>query len=84
VIALDVARFIEPGAFAAEVDRHLGELRASAKLPGVERIRMPGEDRASRRAERSGNGVALPATLIKQLDDLAADLQLEPIGARQG
>ena len=43
---------------------------------------MPGEDRRKRRADRSVNGVTLPATLLKQLDELAASLKIEPLGAR--
>jgi LDH2 family malate/lactate/ureidoglycolate dehydrogenase len=82
VIALDVSRFISPQVFAAEMDRHLNELRASPTLPGFDQIRLPGEDRRKRRADRSVNGVALPATLIKQLDELAANLKLQPLGAR--
>jgi L-2-hydroxycarboxylate dehydrogenase (NAD+) len=82
VMALDVSRFISPQVFAAEMDRHLNELRASPTLPGFDKIRLPGEDRRKRRADRSVNGVALPATLIKQLDELAADLRLQPLGAR--
>jgi len=77
-----VSRFIEPRAFAAEMDRHLGELRDSPKLPGVDRIRMPGEDRRNRRAERSANGVVLSATLMKQLDDLAVELKIKPLAGR--
>jgi LDH2 family malate/lactate/ureidoglycolate dehydrogenase len=82
VIALDVSRFISPQVFAAEMDRQINELRASPTLPGFDKIRLPGEDRRKRRADRSVNGVALPATLIKQLDELAADLKLQPLGAR--
>src|SRR4029079_2659378 len=82
VVALDVSRFIAPDVFAAEMDRHLNELRASPTLPGFDRIRLPGEDRRKRRADRSVNGVALPGTLIKQLDELAANLKLQPLGAR--
>ena len=59
VIALDVARFIAPEMFAAEMDRHLGELRSSPTLPGVDAIRIPGEERRRRRLERSANGVQL-------------------------
>jgi LDH2 family malate/lactate/ureidoglycolate dehydrogenase len=43
---------------------------------------MPGEDRRNRRAERSANGVTLSATLMKQLDDLAADLKIGPLAGR--
>jgi L-2-hydroxycarboxylate dehydrogenase (NAD+) len=82
VIALDVARFVDPKVFAAEVDRHLGEFRSSPKLPGFDRIRMPGEDRRQRRAERSANGVVLPATLMKQLDELAAELKIGSLAGR--
>jgi LDH2 family malate/lactate/ureidoglycolate dehydrogenase len=82
VMALDVARFMAPETFAAEVDRQLDELRSSPKLPGVEAIRIPGEDRRRRRTERSKNGVTLPPILIKQLDELARKLKIAPLGRR--
>ena len=82
VVALDVSRFIPPQVFAAEMDRHLNDLRSSPTLPGFDQIRLPGEDRRKRRADRSVNGVALPATLIKQIDELAANLKITPLGAR--
>jgi len=82
VVAIDVKRFIPPGMFAAEMDRHLNDLRSSARLPGVDAIRLPGEDRRKRRDDRTRNGVALPAGLVKQLDDLAASLKIKPLGAR--
>jgi LDH2 family malate/lactate/ureidoglycolate dehydrogenase len=82
VVALDVARFLPPEMFGAEVDRHLNELRSSRRLPGVEAIRLPGEDRRRRRNDRAANGVALPAGLLKQLDELAANLKITPLAAR--
>lgn len=74
VIALDVERFAPYEAFTREVDRQVRELRASERLPGVETIRMPGEQRARRIRERTAEGVPLPAALLEQLDRLAADL----------
>ncbi len=82
VVAVDVARFIPPQTFVAEMDRHLKELRASARLPGVDAIRYPGEERQRRKDDRSKNGVALAAPLVKQLDELAASLKLKPLSAR--
>jgi len=82
VMALDVSRFLPPEVFAAEMDRQLNDLRSSPTLPGFDRIRLPGEDRQKRRAERMANGVALPATLMKQLDELAAKLDITPLGGR--
>ena len=32
--------------------------------------------------DRTRNGVALPASLVKQLDELAANLKIKPLGAR--
>jgi LDH2 family malate/lactate/ureidoglycolate dehydrogenase len=82
VIALDVSRFIAPDVFAAEMDRHIKDLASSPTLPGFGSIRLPGADRRKRRADRSANGVQLPAPLLKQLDELAARLKLQPLGER--
>jgi L-2-hydroxycarboxylate dehydrogenase (NAD+) len=82
VAAIDVKRFVPMETFGAEVDRHLAELRASKRLPGVERIRTPGEDRVRRRAARVRDGLALPLPLGKQLDELAATLGIAPLAGR--
>ena len=82
MIALDVARFLPPEVFAAEMDRHLQALRSSARLPGFEVIRHPGEERRRRKEERSKNGVTVAAGLIKQLDELATGLKVKTLGAR--
>jgi L-2-hydroxycarboxylate dehydrogenase (NAD+) len=82
VIALDIARFLPPAAFAAEVDRHVRDLAASRRLPGVDEIRIPGQGREARRADRQQNGIPLSPTLIKQLDDLAASLAIAPLKAQ--
>jgi LDH2 family malate/lactate/ureidoglycolate dehydrogenase len=82
VLALDIARFISPDLFAAEMERHLKDLRSSALLPGFDAIRIPGEERRRRRVERTANGVRLAAPLLKQLDTLAAELKIEPLPAR--
>jgi LDH2 family malate/lactate/ureidoglycolate dehydrogenase len=82
MVAIDVERFLPADVFAAAMDRHLNDLRSSARLPGVDAIRLPGEDRRRRRLERTTNGVALPVGLVKQLDELAASLQIKPLGTR--
>ena len=70
IIALDIARFIDPSLFATAVCAHLDELRASDRLPGVDHIRLPGEDRARRRRERSEGGIPIPPPLATVLDAL--------------
>jgi len=81
VVALDPARFQPLAQFKAEVDRHIRELRTSKTLPG-ESVRLPGEQRARRRADRLANGLALPAELMTQLDKLAAELGIKALGER--
>lgn len=80
ILALDIGRFIEPTLFAAGVNAHLDELRASAPLPGVEAIRLPGEERARRRAERARDGVPIPPALAEVLRKLGDRLKIEPLG----
>lgn len=82
LIAVDVARFLDPAEFHREVKRHLADLRASARLPGVERIRLPGDGRAARRRERLAQGVPIPPPLLAQLDRLAAETGVPPLAAR--
>jgi L-2-hydroxycarboxylate dehydrogenase (NAD+) len=82
IIALDIARFTPLERFTAEVDRHLRDLRASRTLPGFDAVRLPGEERRRRRADRVGNGVPMLAELIVQLDRLAAELGVAPVRER--
>ena len=74
ILALDVRRFIDPVLFAAAVVAHLDELRASAPLPGADPIRLPGEERARRRAERVRTGIPIPPALATVLDRLGERL----------
>jgi L-2-hydroxycarboxylate dehydrogenase (NAD+) len=83
IIALDVARFLPLDAFAAEVERHLDDLRRSQPLPGADPIRMPGDQRAMRRTERAEHGVPIPAPLLKQLDALADTLAIPRLRTAQ-
>jgi LDH2 family malate/lactate/ureidoglycolate dehydrogenase len=79
MIALDVARFMPIDAFKAEVDRHLRDLRNSKRLPGVDAIRLPGEQRAQRRADRLAHGIPISAELMVKLDALAVEMQVAPL-----
>jgi LDH2 family malate/lactate/ureidoglycolate dehydrogenase len=81
VLALDPARFQPPDKFKAEVDRHSRKLRASKSLPG-QSVRLPGDARAKRRADRLANGLTLAPELLKELDKLAAELAIKPLRDR--
>ncbi len=80
VVALDIARFTDPAVFAAAVDRHVRELQASALLPGVTSIRLPGMERATRRAKRSSEGVPIPGPVLDRLNALGIRLGIGALG----
>jgi L-2-hydroxycarboxylate dehydrogenase (NAD+) len=79
IAALDVGRFTPLAEFTAEVDRHARDLRAGQRLPGVEAIRLPGEQRLSRRADRAANGIPISPALLRQLDEVARDMNVRPL-----
>jgi L-2-hydroxycarboxylate dehydrogenase (NAD+) len=82
ILALDVARFMPLDAFKQEVDRHLRDLRTSRRLPGFDAIRLPGEQRRQRRADRSANGLPISAELMARLDQVAEELKMKPLRGR--
>jgi LDH2 family malate/lactate/ureidoglycolate dehydrogenase len=82
ICALDIKRFIPLETFIAAVDRHMGDLHASKRLPGFDAIRLPGERRRQCRTERERDGIPLPDALAAQLDKLAAEMGVMAIGSR--
>jgi L-2-hydroxycarboxylate dehydrogenase (NAD+) len=82
MVAIDIERFVPLATFMAETDRHLRDLRASKRMPGVAEIRMPGDRRRECRIERQRDGVPMPDALLMQLDKLAEGLGLKPLRAR--
>ncbi len=71
VAMIDPAAFGDPQAFRDNVDTLINELRNSERLPGVERIWMPGEQSFYKRIDCAANGVPLSAALCDVLDTLA-------------
>jgi L-2-hydroxycarboxylate dehydrogenase (NAD+) len=82
IVALDVARFSPLATFKVEMDRHLRDLRTSKPLPGFDAVRLPGQERRSRRADRLANGVPMPRALLGELDRLAGELGVKPLRGR--
>jgi L-2-hydroxycarboxylate dehydrogenase (NAD+) len=81
-IAVDVSRFIPIADFKREIDRQLRSLRDSQRLPGVDAIRLPGEQRAERQADRRKNGVPIAKEVMALLDKLAGELGVRNLGSR--
>jgi len=76
IVALSIARFGKIAEFKRRVDKLVRELRGSRRMPGVERIWLPGERTREKFEERSKLGVPLPEALRTSLDKLAGELKI--------
>ena len=76
IAVIDPGAFGDPQVFTDNVDTLIRELRASSRLPGVERIWMPGEQSFEKRAESLRLGVPVAAGLCDTLDTLADRLRV--------
>ena len=79
IMAISVEAFGELGEFKRNVDALVRDLRASKRLPGVERIWLPGEQSHLKRLERTRDGVPVPPALAASLNALAAELDITPL-----
>jgi LDH2 family malate/lactate/ureidoglycolate dehydrogenase len=79
VVALSVEAFGPVAEFKRSVDTMVRAIRESPRLPGVERIWLPGEQSHTKRLERQKNGIPIPPPLRKSLDELARELKIEPV-----
>jgi L-2-hydroxycarboxylate dehydrogenase (NAD+) len=79
IVALSVEAFAPVAEFKRSVDAMVRTLRDSPRLPGVERIWLPGEQSHTKRINRVKNGIPMPPPLRKSLDELAKELKIEPV-----
>jgi LDH2 family malate/lactate/ureidoglycolate dehydrogenase len=77
VLAISLEAFGDPDDFRRRVDDVVRTMRSSARMPGVDRIRLPGEMSHAKRLDRMANGVPIPAPLLKGLETLARTLEIE-------
>jgi LDH2 family malate/lactate/ureidoglycolate dehydrogenase len=78
-VALDVSRFLPIARFRDHVDRLIDDVHRSELAPGHERILVPGELEAERRATRLEHGIPLSDELVAELDQLAGTLDCPPL-----
>ena len=79
IVAINVEAFQPVAEFKKSVDVLVRDLRGSQRLPGVDRIRLPGEGSHAARADRLQHGIPLPAPLVVSLQQLAAELKIAPL-----
>jgi LDH2 family malate/lactate/ureidoglycolate dehydrogenase len=79
IVAINVEAFQPLQEFKRAVDALVRDIRNSRRLPGVDRIWLPGEQSREKREERAKRGVPMPAALLASLDALARELDVEPL-----
>ena len=74
ICAINVSSFGEVDVFKSAVDTLVRDLRGSQRMPGVERITLPGERSEATRLARQRDGIPIAPALMRSLDQLAKEL----------
>ena len=80
IVAVSVEAFAPAAAFKRQVDAAIRAMRGAQRLPGVERIWLPGEQSHLKRQDRAKNGIPMPKPLRDSLEMAARDLGIAPLG----
>jgi LDH2 family malate/lactate/ureidoglycolate dehydrogenase len=80
IVALSVEAFGPAAVFKRKVDAAVRAMRNAQRLPGVERIWLPGEQSHRKRQDRTKNGIPMPKALRDSLAAAARDLGIAPVG----
>jgi LDH2 family malate/lactate/ureidoglycolate dehydrogenase len=79
IAMIDLAAFGDPVAFKRRVDVLVRDLRASERMPGVERIWLPGEQSHAKRIGHERDGIPIAPALRAVLGGVAAELGIAPL-----
>jgi LDH2 family malate/lactate/ureidoglycolate dehydrogenase len=79
IVAISIEAFGDVREFKNSVDALVRDLRASKRLPGVNRIWLPGEQSFAKRQDNLQNGVPMPDALLASLAKLADELKISPL-----
>jgi LDH2 family malate/lactate/ureidoglycolate dehydrogenase len=76
IAVIDPAAFGDVGEFKARVDQLVRELRGSERMPGVDRIWLPGEQSEAKRTTYERDGIPIAPALLTQLNTVSAQLKV--------
>src|SRR6516164_934234 len=79
IAALSVDAFMPAAEFKRAVDELIRDIRQSQRLPGVDRIWLPGEQSHAKRIDRRAHGIPMPKALRESLDTVARELNVAPL-----
>jgi len=74
ILVIDLAAFGDPALFKHKVDELVRDIRNSARLPGFDRIWLPGEQSHEKRSRYTAQGIPVPPVLLDELGALADQL----------
>jgi LDH2 family malate/lactate/ureidoglycolate dehydrogenase len=77
LIALDVARFVDEGAFRRQAEALCAELAATPRAEGHDEVLVPGKPEARTAEERRRDGIPVAARTWRELGDLGSGLGVE-------
>jgi LDH2 family malate/lactate/ureidoglycolate dehydrogenase len=80
ICAINVAAFGDVRTFKTAVNTLARDIRSSQRMPGVERITMPGERSEATRTARGRDGIPIAPALRRGLDQLAQELGIAKLG----
>jgi LDH2 family malate/lactate/ureidoglycolate dehydrogenase len=79
ILVIDLSAFGDPAAFQQQVARLVRDIRGSQRLPGVERIWLPGEQSFARRQLYAREGIPITPALLDELNALAGEIGIAPL-----
>ena len=82
IAIIDPSAFGDITEFKQNVDTLVRELRESDRMPGVDRIWLPGEQSHEKRLSNEAHGMVMAPSLMKQLNDLATQLNIKPLNVQ--
>jgi len=74
IAAINIAAFGDVAIFKRSVDALVRDCRNSERMPGVDRIWVPGERSHETRRKRTSLGIPLAPALLRGLDQVADEL----------
>jgi LDH2 family malate/lactate/ureidoglycolate dehydrogenase len=79
IVAVSVESFMAAADFKRHVDEAIRTMRGAERLPGVERIWLPGEQSHLKRQDRLQHGIPMPKPLRDSLDAAALAIEAPPL-----
>jgi L-2-hydroxycarboxylate dehydrogenase (NAD+) len=80
IAAINLAAFGDVAAFKARVDTLVRDIKGSERMPGVERIYVPGERSQDTRERRAREGIPIAPALMFGLGQVADELGIARLG----